>query len=182
MNELDNEAISIEDQVALTAVLNAQHVHRAKMELKQDVEQLRVDHMTVANDLIEVKGRVSKLEDLVRALTVQKSGTLDSPKMAQEIKVSTRYGKTIIVKIPKGKALVPFKTSRSQSTRSNYHVADFASFSQSILEFVPANNADLAHSSLDTNERVAQLPQATAETLEKVRFLPHVYLRQRSIR
>jgi hypothetical protein len=85
-NELDQEAISTEDQVALTAVLSATHIHETKMGVQSDIQHLRDDCLTVQNDLLDAQRRISKLEDLVRALTVQKTATAtvtDSPKLAQ---------------------------------------------------------------------------------------------------
>jgi hypothetical protein len=102
VNELDQEDISTEDQVALTTILATNLTHEAKMELQQAVQHVRDDHLTVIQELLEVKTRVSKLEDLVRVLTAQRNGVQKLPKMAQELEVTTRYGKTVVVKIPKG--------------------------------------------------------------------------------
>lgn len=82
MNELDQEAISTEDQVALTTILTTNLTHQAKMDLQKAVLHLRDDHMNVTNELLDVKIRISKLEDIVRALTAQRSSAQDTPKMA----------------------------------------------------------------------------------------------------
>lgn len=170
MNELDQEAISTEDQVALTAILTAQQIHQTKMDAKQGIQQLKDDHLAVVQDLVEVKGRVSKLEDLVRALTAQKNVTPDPPKMALDLEVKTRYGKTIIVRIPKGQALVPHRSARSQSAAPSNHLADSAPPSPPIIGRITAKVGDVAESSSHTTENIVRLPEAGLENLEKVRF------------
>jgi hypothetical protein len=117
-NELDQEAISTEDQVALTAVLSATHIHETKMGVQSDIQHLRDDCLTVQNDLLDAQRRISKLEDLVRALTVQKTATAtvtDSPKLAQLMEVTSAHGQTLDLSVPKGKALVSLKSSRTFS-------------------------------------------------------------------
>ena len=114
-NELDQEAISTEDQVALTAILSANHIHETKMGVQSDIQHLRDDCLTVQNDLLDAQRRISKLEDLVRALTVQKTATAtvtDSPKLAQLMEVTSAHGQTLDLSVPKGKALVSLKSSR----------------------------------------------------------------------
>ena len=85
MNELDQEAISTEDQVALTTILTTNHTHQTKMDLQKAFLHLRDDHTSLANDLLDLKIRMSKLEDNVRALTAQRTSAQDAPRMAQEI-------------------------------------------------------------------------------------------------
>ena len=110
-NELDQESISTEDQVALTAVLGAIHVHETKMDLQRDVKHLRDNYLTVQSDLLDAQRRISKLEDNVRALTLQRVVTTDPPKLAQRIEVTTNDGQTLDLSVPKGTALVPLKPS-----------------------------------------------------------------------
>jgi hypothetical protein len=115
-NELDQEAISTEDQVALTAVLSATHIHETKMGVQSDIQHLRDDFLTAQNSLADAQRRISKLEDLVRALTVQKTATAtDSPKLAQLMEVTSAHGQTLDLSVPKGKALVSLKSSRTSS-------------------------------------------------------------------
>jgi hypothetical protein len=115
-NELDQEAISTEDQVTLTAVLSATHIHETKMGVQSDIQHLRDDFLTAQNDLADAQRRISKLEDLVRALTVQKTATAtDSPKLAQLMEVTSAHGQTLDLSVPKGKALVSLKSSRTSS-------------------------------------------------------------------
>jgi hypothetical protein len=115
-NELDQEAISTEDQVALTAVLSATHIHETKMGVQSDIQHVRDDFLTAQNDLADAQRRISKLEDIVRALTVQKTATAtDSPKLAQLMEVTSAHGQTLDLSVPKGKALVSLKSSRTSS-------------------------------------------------------------------
>jgi hypothetical protein len=79
-NELDQEAISTEDQVALTTVLGATHVHETKMELNTTVEHLKEDYLAVHTGLLDAQRRISELEDLVRILALQNSAAVDSLK------------------------------------------------------------------------------------------------------
>lgn len=114
-NELDQESISTEDQIALTAVLSSTHVHEAKMELQHAIQHLRDDYLAVHNDLLDAQRRISKLEDLVRVLTLQRTPATDSPKLAQLMEVTSSSGQTLGLSIPKGKALVPLNSSRTSS-------------------------------------------------------------------
>lgn len=170
MNEMDQEAISTEDQVALTTVLTANMTHEAKMDLQKAVQHLRQDHLTVTNDLIEFKIRVSKLEDLVRALTAQKTGVQDTPKMTQELEATTRYGKTVILKIPKGQALVPWRVSRSCTPTSSNNMANSAPSSQHSGEDLMAESRDSPVSPLSTTENVTQPDECEVANLEKVGY------------
>jgi hypothetical protein len=169
VNELDQEDISTEDQVALTTILATNLTHEAKMELQQAVQHVRDDHLTVIQELLEVKTRVSKLEDLVRVLTAQRNGVQKLPKMAQELEVTTRYGKTVVVKIPKGQALVRLRSSRSQTPTQSNSAADSALNSQSVDENLTVNKSDEFASSQGTAESAAQLADLKAEIMEKVR-------------
>jgi hypothetical protein len=112
-NELDQEAISTEDQVALTAVLGATHIHEAKMELYSGIQHLRDDYLTVRNDLLDAQHRISKLEDLVRIITLQQTAAANSPKLAQRMELTSANGQTLDLSVPKGKALVPLTSSRT---------------------------------------------------------------------
>jgi hypothetical protein len=114
-NELDQEAISTEDQVALTAILSATHIHETKMGIQSDIQHLRDDYLTVQNDLLDAQARISKLEDLVRALTLQKTAATDSSKLTQRMEVTSANGQTLDLSVPKGKALVSLKSSRTSS-------------------------------------------------------------------
>jgi hypothetical protein len=114
-NELDQEAISTEDQVALTAVLSATHIHEAKMELQQVGQHLRDNYLTLQNEMLDAQRRISKLEDLVRVLTAQKTAATDSPKLAQLMEVTSAHGQTLDLSVPKGKPLVSLKSSRTSS-------------------------------------------------------------------
>ena len=110
-NELDQESISTEDKVALTTILSAIHVHETKMDLQRAVKHLRDDFLTVQSDLLEAQRRISKLEDNVRALTLQRTAAPESSKLAQRIEVTSSDGQTLDLSVPKGKALVPLKSS-----------------------------------------------------------------------
>lgn len=170
MNELEQEAISTEDQVALTAILTAQQVHHTKMDLKKEVQQLRDDHLAVVDDLDKVKGRVSKLEDLVRALTAQRNVVPEPPKMALDLEVKTRYGKTIIIRIPKGQALVPHRSVRSQGATPSEIAADSAPSSPPNNGSTTTKDGDVASSSSNPTESIVRLPKAGLEASQKVRF------------
>lgn len=178
LNELDQEAISTEDQVALTTILTTNHTHQAKMDLQQVITHLRNDHINIANELLDVKVRVSKLEDNVRALTVQRNAAQDSPRMAQEIEAFTRYGRTVVLKIPKGQALVPLRTSRSLTPTPPNHRADSVSNSQVSENDVTVNGAEQSTSSRSKSGTVTKPEDAKIETLEKVSFSSHVQLQQ----
>jgi hypothetical protein len=169
VNELDQEDISTEDQIALATILTSNLTHEAKMELQQAVQHLRADHLAVIQDLLEMKTRVSKLEDLVRVLTAQRNGVQKLPKMAQELEVATRYGKTVVVKIPKGQALVRLRSSRSQTPTQSNSAADSALNSQSVDEDLTVDKSDEFASSQGTAENAAQLTDLKAEIMEKVR-------------
>ena len=173
-NELDQQAVSTEDQVALTAILTNTHIHQVKMDLQEAIVHLRDDHLIVTNDLFEVKSRVSKLEDLVRALTAQKTGAQDAPRMAQEIEATTRYGRTVVLKIPKGQALVPFRASRSRASLQANHEADSAPNSQPSEENMTVDSGEHSASSQSNVDLVSQPEHLKNELLEKVSLLIHV--------
>ena len=178
LNELDQEAISTEDQVALTTILTTNHTHQVKMNLQEAISHLRNDHINIANELLDVKIRVSKLEDNVRALTAQRNAAQDSPRMAQEIEAFTRYGRTVVLKIPKGQALVPLRTSRSLTPTPPNHRADSASNSQVSERDVTLNGVEQPTSSRSTSGTVTQTKDAKIEALEKVSLNLHVELQQ----
>jgi hypothetical protein len=178
LNELDQEAISTEDQVALTTILTTNHTHQVKMNLQEAISHLRNDHINIANELLDVKIRVSKLEDNVRALTAQRNAAQVSPRMAQEIEAFTRYGRTVVLKIPKGQALVPLRTFRSPTPTPPNHRADSESNSQILEDDVSVNGAEQPTSSRSTSETVTQPEDAKIQFLEKVSFSIHVELQQ----
>lgn len=167
-NELDQEDIATEDQVAVTTVLTTNRIHEAKMELQQSVNKLREDHQAVTKDLIEVTDRVSKLEDLVRVLTAQRTGAQDLPKMAQELNAITRYGKTVVLKVPKGQALVPLRSSRSPTPTLSNKAANSEPNSQPVDENAPVENGNISTSTQGTAEVATQPAAAEAQNLEKV--------------
>lgn len=167
-NELDQEDISTEDQVAVTTVLTTNLIHEAKMELQQAVTHLRDDQLAVTNGLFELKERVSKLEDLVRVLTVQRTGAQDLPKMAQELNAITRYGKTVVLKIPKGQALVPLRSSRSPTPTLSNKAANSEPNSQPVDKHTTVENGDVSTYSRGTAESATQPAKAKAQTMEKV--------------
>lgn len=115
LDELDQAEISTEEQVAVVAVLMASQAHETKMGLESIIERLKDQNKALTQDLLETKSRVSKLEDLIRALTLQKSASPESPKKAHFIPVSTSDGQTIELSVPKGSSLVPLKDSRASS-------------------------------------------------------------------
>jgi hypothetical protein len=174
LNELDQEAISTEDQVALTTILTTNQTHQAKMDLQKAILHLRDDHINVANDLLELKIRISKLEDNVRALTAQRNSAQDAPRMAQEIEATTRYGKNVVLKIPKGQALVPLRPSRSPTPSPPNHSADSAPSSQVSEDNVTVDGADQPTSSQSTSEITTQPEDPKVETLEKVSYTPQI--------
>ena len=174
LNELDQEAISTEDQVALTTILTSNHTHQAKMDLQKAIKHLRDDHTSVANDLLDLKIRISTLEDNVRALTAQRNSAQDSPRMAQEIEAITRYGRTAVLKIPKGQALVPLRASRSLTPTPPNHRADSAPNSQVSEDDVVVDGADQPISSQSDSEIPTQPEVPKAQNLEKVSFITHV--------
>lgn len=94
------------------------------MELQQVVQHLRDDHVTITTDVLDLKNRVSKLEDLVRALTLQKSVAPDSPKQAQLIPITTSNGQTLDLSVPKGKPLVSHKSSRTSTPAPTNRTSD----------------------------------------------------------
>jgi hypothetical protein len=168
MNELDQETISTEDQVALTTVLTINDNRQAKIEFQEAVQRLRDDNLTASNDLLEVKNRLSKLEDIVRALTAQGGVAQTSPKKVQELEAVTRYGRTMIIRIPKGKPLVPLRSSRSQTpTLSNYG-ADSAPNSQLGDETMSGDGDDTSTSPQDTADVVTSPIKVKAEAMEEV--------------
>jgi hypothetical protein len=171
LNEFDQEAVSTEDQVALTTILTNNHIHEAKMDLQQAIVHLRDDHITITNDLLETKYRISKLEDLVRVLTAQKNGAQDAPKMSQEIEALTRYGRTVVLKIPKGQALVPLRASRSLTPTSSKHEADSVPYSQLSDEHMTADSGDHSTLSQSACELTTQPEHAKIELLEKVSLI-----------
>lgn len=174
LNELDQEAISTEDQVALTTILTSNHTQQAKMDLQKAIKHLRDDHTSVANDLLDLKIRISKLEDNVRALTAQRNSAQDSPRMAQEIEAITRYGRTVVLKIPKGQALVPLRASRSLTPTPPNHRADSAPNSQISEDDMVVDGADQPTSSQSTPEIGTQPEVSKPQNLEKVSFITHV--------
>lgn len=173
LNELDQEAISTEDQVALTTILSTNLTHQAKMDLQKAILHLRDDHTRVANDLLEATIRISKLEDNVRALTAQRSAAQDSPRMAQEIEAFTRYGRTVVLKIPKGQALVPLRASRSLTPSPPVHSADSAPNSQVSEDDMTMDGAEIPTSSQSTPEIALQSEDPRIQTLEKVSSNAH---------
>lgn len=140
------------------------------MDLQKAILHLRDDHTRVANDLLEATIRISKLEDNVRALTAQRSAPQDSPRMAQEIEAITRYGGTVVLKIPKGQALVPLRASRSLTLTPPVHSADSAPNSQVSEEDVTTDGADQTTSSQSTSEASMHPEDPKIQTLEKVSF------------
>jgi hypothetical protein len=174
LNELDQEAISTEDQIALTTILTSNHTHQAKMDLQKAILHLRDDHIHVANDLLEVKIRVSKLEDNIRALTAQRNAARDAPKMVQEIEAITRYGRTVVLKIPKGQALVPFRASRAPTPTPKNHSADSSPNSQVSEDNVTVDSADRPTSSQSTSEASNQPEHSKIQILEKVGSVTYV--------
>ena len=176
LNELDQEAISTEDQVALTTILNTNLTQQAKMELQKAILHLRDDHINITNELLDVKIRVSKLEDNVRALTAQRHTAQDSPRMAQEIEAITRYGRTVFLKIPKGQALVPLGASRSLTRTPPNHRTDSTPNSQVSEDDVVVDGVNQPTSSQSTSNIPAQPEVSNAQNLEKVSFITHVGL------
>jgi hypothetical protein len=170
VNELDQEDIRTEEHIALATVLSTNLTHETKMDLHQAIQLLKDDYLTVTRDLLEMKTRVSKLEDLVRMLTAQRNGVQTLPKMAQELEVTTRYGKTVVVKIPKGQALVRLRSSRSQTPTQSNSAADSALNSQSVDENLTVHRGDVSTSSHGTAQVVTQPADLKAEIMEKVYF------------
>jgi hypothetical protein len=144
------------------------------MDLQKAVSHLRDDHMNITNQLLDAKIRISKLEDIVRALTAQRSVAQDAPRMAQEIEATTRYGKTVVLKIPKGQALVPLRPSRSLTPTPPNHRADSAPDSQVSEDNVTVDCANQPTSSQSTFEINAQPEDPKIETIEKVSFNTHI--------
>ena len=140
------------------------------MDLQKAILHLRDDHTRVANDLLEATIRISKLEDNVRALTAQRSAAQDSPKMAQEIEAITRYGRTVVLKIPKGQALVPLRASRSLTPTPPVHSTDSAPNSQVSEDDVTTDGAELPTSSQSTPEIAIHPEDPKIQTIEKVSF------------
>ena len=177
LNELDQKAISTEDQVALTTILTTNHVHQAKMDLQEAIMHLRDDHINTANELRDVKIRVSKLEDNVRALTAQRNVAQDFPRMAQEIEAFTRYGRTVVLNIPKGQALVPLRASRSLTPTPTNHRADSAPVGQVSEDDMTANGTEEPSSSQSTPKITTQPEEPKIHALEKVSFNTHIEIR-----
>lgn len=112
---LDQEAISTEDQIALTAVLGATHIHEAKMDLYSTIQDITDDYLAVRNDLLDAQSRISKLEDFVHVLTLQRTTPADSPKLAQRMELISTNGQNLDLSVPKGNALVPLSSSCTPS-------------------------------------------------------------------
>ncbi|KAM0722298.1 hypothetical protein Q7P37_001739 [Cladosporium fusiforme] len=111
-DELDQADISTEERVTLIAVLSASHTNK----MRSEVNKLRDGHQATAREVIELKNRVSKLEDLIRALTLQqKSPSSDVPKMTQYLPVSTSHGQTLDLAVQKGMSLKSPSHSRQAS-------------------------------------------------------------------
>lgn len=144
------------------------------MDLQKAILHLRDDHMNVTNELLDVKIRISKLEDIVRVLTAQRSSAQDTPRMSQEIEATTRYGKTVVLKIPKGQALVPLRPSRSPTPTPPNHRADSAPNSQFSEDNVTVNGLTQPISSQSTSETITQPEEAKIQTLEKVSLNTHL--------
>lgn len=144
------------------------------MDLQKAILHLRDDHISITNELLDVKTRLSKLEDIVRALTAQRSVAQDAPRMAQEIEATTRYGKTVVLKIPKGQALVPLRPSRSPTPTPPNHRADSAPDSQVSKDNVAADGVKQPTSSHSTPEITTQPEESKIQFLEKVSFHTHV--------
>jgi hypothetical protein len=144
------------------------------MDLQKAILHLRDDHMNVTNELLDVKIRISKLEDIVRVLTAQRSSAQDTPRMSQEIEATTRYGKTVVLKIPKGQALVPLRPSRSPTPTPPNHRADSAPNSQVSEDNVTVNGLTQPISSQSTSETITQPEEAKIQTLEKVSLNTHL--------
>lgn len=120
MDELDKEAQTTEEQVAVTAVMGAVRVNEFEAALRTKIDELDAGRIATESELADLKSRISKLEDLVRVLTVQRSsaGTpspMDSPKMAQRLPVNSSDGQTLELNVPKGVPLIPLKEHRAAS-------------------------------------------------------------------
>lgn len=146
------------------------------MDLQKAILHLRDDHTNVANDLLDLKIRISKLEDNVRALTAQKNAAQDAPRMAQEIEATTRYGKSVVLKIPKGQALVPLRPSRSLTPNPPNYSADSAPNSQVSEDNMTVFGADRPTSSQSASEITTPPEDPKVQTLEKVSFTSHIEL------
>lgn len=115
-------------------MLSASHTN----EMTSDLKQLREGCQAVMKELLEVKSRVSKLEDLVRVLTVQRSPLSDLPKMTQYLPVTTSDGQTLDLGVHKGMSLKSSKENRVPlSTTSS------AATSSTKIETAPRNEAEI---------------------------------------
>lgn len=144
------------------------------MDLQKAILHLRDDHMNVTNELLDVKIRISKLEDNLRALTAQRASAQDVSRMAQKIEATTRYGKTVVLKIPKGQALVPLRASRSMTPTPPNHRADSTPDSQISEDNVTLEGTNQPTSSQSTFAITTQPEDSKIESLEKVSLDTHV--------
>jgi cytoskeletal protein RodZ len=94
--------------------------------------------------------------------------------MVQEIEAITRYGRTVVLKIPKGQALVPFRASRAPTPTSKNHSADSSPNSQVSEDNVTVDSADRPTSSQSTSEASNQPEHSKIQILEKVGSVTYV--------
>lgn len=106
--------------------------------MNSDLKQLREGCQAVMRELLEVKSRVSKLEDLVRVLTVQRSPSSDLPKMTQYLPVTTSDGQTLDLGVHKGMSLKSSKENRVPSSTTSS-----AGTSSTKIETAPRNEAEI---------------------------------------
>lgn len=114
-NELDEADISTEEQVTLIAVLSASHT----FEMRSDIKDIQDGYEAVTKELLEVKNSVSKLGDLVRAITKQMPPSSEVAKLMQYLPVSTSDGQTLDLGVQKGMSLKLSKDIRMPSPSSS---------------------------------------------------------------
>lgn len=135
-DEFEQEAISVEDQISLLGAIMASQITPMKA-FENKIQELETKNQSMSQDLAEAKNRIFKLEDLVRALTLQKS-TADPPtKMAQQLSISTNDGQMLDLSVPRGSPLVSLKDKRGPSRTST--PAGIASTSGTIRSAASSN-------------------------------------------
>lgn len=76
--------------------------------------------------LNQTKERIDKLEDLVRALTLQSPPLSNSPALVQRLPVQTSDGRTVDLAVPKGRSVTPL--GREQQAREKDNQAPIRPF------------------------------------------------------
>ena len=107
MDELEQEAGSTEEQIAVIAVLTSVRVGETERDAQAKIQDVKADCSAIETELKEAKDRIAKLEDLVRALTAQRASTStpsprDSPQLAQRLPVNAGAGQALDLNVPRG--------------------------------------------------------------------------------